>query len=56
MQRIIIKADKDFDGYVIGIFEQKDGTFQALTPTVSREFKTLAGAKRFLKSRGYKVA
>lgn len=56
MQRIIIKADKDFDGYVIGIFEQKDGTFQALTPTISRDFKTLAGAKRFLKSRGYKVA
>ena len=56
MQRIIIKSDKDFDGYVIGIFEQKDGTFQALTPSVSKEFKTLAGAKRFLKNRGYNVA
>lgn len=56
MQRIIIKADRDFDGYVIGIFEQKDGTFQALTPTISKEFKTLAGAKRFMQSRGYQIA
>ena len=56
MQKIIIKADKDFDGYVIGIFEQKDGTFQALTPTISKDFKTLAGAKRFLINRGYKIA
>lgn len=56
MERIIIKTDKDFDGYVIGIFEQKNGTFQALTPTISKEFKTLAGAKRFLQNRGYKIA
>lgn len=39
---LIVKAGKDFDGYVIGIFDQTDGTFQALTPVISREFKTLA--------------
>lgn len=53
---IIIKNDKDFDGYVIGIFEQNDGTFQALTATKSKSFKTLAGAKRFMINLGYKVA
>ena len=56
MQKIIIQKDSDFDGYVIGIFEQNNGTFQALTPTTSKEFKTLNGAKRFLIKRGYKIA
>lgn len=56
MIKIIIKKDKDFDGSVTGIFEQKDGTFLALTPSISKEFKTLNGAKRFLQNRGVKVA
>lgn len=56
MKNIVIKKDSDFDGYLIGIFEQKNGTFQVLTPTISKEFKTINGAKRFLIKRGYKIA
>lgn len=56
MLNIIINQDKDLDGYVIGIFEQKNGSFLALTPTISKNFKTLNGAKRFLKNRGYNIA
>lgn len=37
----------------VGIFPQRDGTFDAMTRTESRNFKTLAGAKRWLAKKGY---
>lgn len=46
--KVIYKQDKDFDGYVIGIFEEKDGSYLALTATKSKNFKTLNGAKKFI--------
>ena len=49
--KIIYKNDNDFDGYVVGIFEEKDGTFTALTATVSKNFKTLKGAIKFIQQR-----
>lgn len=55
MIKIIIKKDKDFDGSITGIFEQKDGSFLVLTPSVSKEFKTLSGAKKFFKNRGIEL-
>jgi len=36
-----------------GIIAQRNGTFLALTLSASKTFKTLAGAKRWLASRGY---
>lgn len=46
--KVIYKQDKDFDGYVVGIFEENDGSYLALTATKSKNFKTLNGAKKFI--------
>lgn len=51
--RIVYKEDKDPDGSIVGIFEDEHGEYQALTPTVSKTFKTISGAERFLASRGF---
>lgn len=40
----------------IGVFKEKDGTFQALTFTKSKYFKTLAGAKRWFLKHGGEAA
>ncbi len=53
--KIIYRKSTDFDDYVVGIFQEKDGSFLALTDYQSKNFKTLKGAKRFLEQRGYKV-
>lgn len=37
----------------IGIATNRDGTFKALTLTQSKDFKTRAGAVRWLAARGY---
>jgi len=47
----IIKSDRDFDGYQVGIFPQKDGSFLALTSTWSKTFKTYKGAEKALNKR-----
>tara|TARA_R110000765_G_scaffold59500_1_gene115702 strand:+ start:1474 stop:1674 length:201 start_codon:yes stop_codon:yes gene_type:complete len=39
----------------IGIVEQSDGSFLALTFSVSKEFKTRNGAIKWLSKRGIKV-
>jgi len=52
--KIVYKEDKDYDGSVVGIFEDEHGEYQALTPTVSKTFKTIKGAEKFLEGRGYK--
>ena len=36
-----------------GIFEDSDGTFEALTLTQSKSFKTRNGAEKWLAARGY---
>jgi hypothetical protein len=36
-----------------GIFEDSDGTFEALTLTQSKSFKTRKGAEKWLAARGY---
>ena len=51
--RIVYKEDKDPDGSIVGIFEDEHGEYQALTPTVSKTFKTISGAERFLANRGF---
>jgi non-homologous end joining protein Ku len=43
-----IVTDANNESYAEGIFENKDGTFQALTPTKSSSFKTRGGAERWL--------
>jgi hypothetical protein len=35
-----------------GVVLQNDGTFLALTPTQSKEFKTIKGAAKWLAARG----
>lgn len=55
MKKIIVKKDRDFDGSVVGIFEQKNGEFLAMTYTKSKTFKTLKGAIKFLQSFGFEV-
>lgn len=37
----------------IGVFPQADGTFDAMTLSASRNFKTRAGAVRWLAGRGF---
>lgn len=53
--KIIYKKANDFDDYIVGIFQENDNTYTALTGTVSKNFKTVNGAKRFLEKRGYKI-
>lgn len=53
--KIIYKKATDFDDFVVGIFEENDGSFTALTATQSKTFKTIKGAKRFLENRGVKL-
>lgn len=53
MIKIIYFKDKDFDGSNVGIYEQKDGSFLAMTFTKSKEFKTLNGAKKFMAKYGF---
>ena len=36
-----------------GIVDERDGTFTALTLTVSKTFKTRKGAEKWLAARGY---
>lgn len=47
----VIYSDKDFDGFQVGIFPQKDGTFLAMTATWSKCFKTYKGAEKALNKR-----
>ena len=44
--------DLNNDTIVTGIFENDDGTFTALTFSASKDFKTYAGAARWLARRG----
>lgn len=37
----------------VAIFQDRDGTFTAMTYTTSRSFKTLACAERFMAKRGF---
>jgi hypothetical protein len=37
----------------VAIFQERDGTFTAITYTTSRSFKTLVGAERFMAKRGF---
>ena len=46
MKKVILFNDKDFDGYTVGIFEQNDGTFTAMTATWSKNYKTFKEAVR----------
>ena len=39
--------------WTMGCFAQPNGTFLAMTFTDSREFKTRAGAEKWLAKRGY---
>ena len=38
-----------------GIIRENDGTFTAMTFTASKNFKTAAGARRWLARRGFEV-
>ena len=44
---------KNLDGYMTGINKNTDGTYTAITRVDSRDFKTEAGAIRWLKKLGY---
>ena len=44
--------DLNNDTIATGIFENDDGTFTALTFSASKNFKTYAGAARWLARRG----
>ena len=44
--------DLNNDTIATGIFENGDGTFTALTFSASKDFKTYAGAARWLARRG----
>lgn len=39
----------------VGIFQNNDGTYTAMTYTESKDFKTIKGAEKFLTRRGYDV-
>lgn len=41
------------DLQAVAIFQERDGTFTAMTYTTSRNFKTLVGAERFMSKRGF---
>lgn len=49
--KLVYFTDKDYDGYTIGVYEQNDGTYLALTGTWSKSFKTLNGAIKALNKR-----
>lgn len=55
MTKIYFYKDKDFDGCNVGIFEQKNGEFLAITFSVSKTFKTLRGAINFMQKRGFNM-
>jgi hypothetical protein len=44
------------ESIVVGIFEESDGTFLALTFSESKSFKTYKGARAWLLRRGVKVS
>ena len=46
MKKVVLFNDRDFDGYTVGIFEEKDGSFTAMTATWSKNYKTFKGAVR----------
>ena len=48
----IVKMNNN-ESFVLGVFPQQDGTFTALTFTASRNFKTRAGAEKWLVKRGF---
>ena len=39
--------------YATGISKSTNGTFTALTPTISKDFKTVKGAAAWLAKRGF---
>ena len=51
MKKVVLFNDRDFDGYTVGIFEEKDGSFTAMTATWSKNYKTFKGAIKGLSSR-----
>lgn len=48
-----IKLIKQDGNKSVGIFQDKDGTFTAMTYGSSKDFKTVKGAEKWLKNRGY---
>lgn len=48
-----VKIFKQEDNRTVGIFQDVDGSFLALTFSQSKEFKTLRGAVSFMKKMGY---
>ena len=48
-----IKIIKKNGNRSIGVYQDKDGEYLAMTYGSSKTFKTLSGAKKWLKSRGY---
>jgi hypothetical protein len=50
--KIFDKGNSQTDAPIAGIFLD-NGIYTAMTYTVSKDFKTLKGAERFMKKRGF---
>lgn len=53
----VVKVYKEGDSMTdlpaVGIYQNNDGEYIAITYTTSKSYKTLKGAERFMKKRGY---
>lgn len=53
MEKIIYRDDFESgtDGHIVGVFEQSNGSWDAMTTTQSKNFKTKANAIKWLEKR-----